>query len=53
MFNISLLAQIRAWRHLHRSSIASLMTLCLPIVNKSDVLIMVGFRVWSDLCCNL
>ena len=22
-------------------------------VNKSDVLIMVGFRVWSDLCSNL
>jgi len=32
---------------LHHSSIASLMTLCLPIVNKSDVLIVVGFRVWA------
>ena len=25
----------------------------LPIVNKSDVLIMTGFRVRSDLCSNL
>ena len=26
---------------------------CLPVVNKSDVPIVVGFRVWSDLCSNL
>jgi len=31
----------------------SLVTLCMPTVNNSDVLIMVSFRVWSDLCSNL
>jgi len=29
------------------------MTLCLPIVNKSDMLIVIGFTVWSDPCSNL
>jgi len=53
MFKVSSFGANTRLKTLHHSSIALLMSLCLPSVKKSDVLIMIGFRVWSDLCSDL